>query len=461
MPDFPRYQSKGQIDPRQTSLQAPEDTTAQMVDKTSQIVSNASEMAVKWSNAVDTIQKTTATANFKTGLLDITNRAQNDPDYNNSDQYFKEIEKLKTDNLKGFSSKAAEAQAALDFGYDSKVAQYQIENLYKKKMIDVGQASTLRLLDMEVASAAPNLEGRIRGVLAPQIQAGVISHEDAYKKEREYIRKGKYNSFLSDLNTDPSSTDAKLKKNEYEFDIDQLDKARSLYDSESKKIKAVTQDQLLTAYLNGDPVDVDDVKELMNTGKIDAGFAESMIKKLNDIPQPDVMSQDRTYIEFQDRFMDLQEKGNKAPLSEVVKLMSDAMKAHASGLLDKSDVQRILKDRSEVVQQKLEPVAEKIMEKRRPKTWLERLSFWSDEYSDAKPEIKARMYRKLLDGLAQGEDGDMLMSKIINDEIDVRLNDNLQKPDRVYGINPDTKERIYSEDGGGTWFSESTGKEVK
>lgn len=461
MPDFPRYESKAQIAPRQTSVQATDDTGPAMLEGVGKIGGVVQDATLKWSNAVDMIQKTTATANFKTGMLDITNRAANDPDYNNSESYFKEIEKLKTDSLKGFSSKSAEAQAAIDFGYDGKVAQIQIQNLYKKKMIDVGQASTLKLLDMEAASGSEGLDERVRNVLAPQIQAGVISHEAAYKLEKEYIRKGKYNSFLSDLNASPAETDKKLSNNEYDFDIDQLEKARNLYDSESKKIQAVTENDVLTSYLNGDPIGEEDVKQLLNDGKIDAKFAEGMIKKINDIPRPDAVSQDTAFIDFQNRVVDLQAKGDKADIGEITKLMSDVMQAHASGHLDKDDVQRILKDRNEVLQKKLEPLAEGVMEKASPKNWFDRLSFWSDEYADKKPDIKARMYRKLIDGMGKGQDGERLLEQVVNEEIELQMAANLNSPNRRYSVNLETKQRAYSDDGGATWVDEKTGKEIK
>lgn len=188
MPDFPRYESKSQIVPRQTSLQAVEDTTGEILGQGAKIGQQVQETALKWQNAVDTIQKTTATANFKTGILDITNRASNDPDYNNSDQYFKEIENLKTSSLKGFSSKLAETEASLDLGYEAKVAQIQIGNLYKKKMIDVGQVNAIKLIDNEVSNPNEDSFENIKNILNKQVASGIFSHEDAYKKYKESIK---------------------------------------------------------------------------------------------------------------------------------------------------------------------------------------------------------------------------------------------------------------------------------
>ena len=460
MPEFPRYQSKGQLTSEQPSVQAAEDTTGQMVQEVGKFGNTVQDVSVKWANAVDTIQKTTARANFKSGLLDITNRAQNDPNYNNSEQYFSEIEKLKRNSLKGFSSKTAEIETAIEFDYEQKVAQIQIDNLYKKKMIDVGQASTMKLLDLEASSAAPDLEGRINAVLGPQIQAGIIGHEYAYKLQQEYIKKGKNNSFFSDMNTDLAVAEENLSKNTYGFDVKELRYAKSIYESESAKIRATTENELLGAYLNGEDISVDSVKELMNQKKIDAGFADSMIKKLTD-HRPSPLSQDATYIEFQNRESELNNKGNKVTYAEVTKFLSDVMKAHANGLIDKDDTQRAIKNWGPKLAEGIEVSAEKVMEKVRPKKFLERISFWTDEYAEEKVEIKARMYRRLVDGLTQGQDGDVLLARIIDDEIDTKLSNNLKSPDRQYAVNPDTKQRLYSDDGGVTWFDEKTGKEVK
>lgn len=185
MPDFPRYQSKGQLTTRQPSPEAPTDSSYQVIEKVGQVGQQVQETAVKWSNAVDTIQKTTASVNFKTGMLDILNRAQNDPNYNNSDQYFKEIEKLRTDSLKGFSSKIAESEAALEFGYDARVGQIQVDNLYKKKMIDVGQTNALKFIDLEVNNPTENSLQNIRKELSKQVAAGVFDQKAAYEYERK------------------------------------------------------------------------------------------------------------------------------------------------------------------------------------------------------------------------------------------------------------------------------------
>jgi hypothetical protein len=185
MPEFPRYESKGSLTTRQPSAMAVEDTSGQMIEKVGEVGQTIQKETLKWSNAVDTIQKTTSEANFKMGLLDIQQRAQNDPDYNNSAKYYQEIEKLKTDSLKGFSSKMAENEMAINLNYQGKVGQIQVENVYKKKLIDVGQTSSMRLIDAEVANPTDGSLDRVRAELGRQIQAGVFDRKDAYILERK------------------------------------------------------------------------------------------------------------------------------------------------------------------------------------------------------------------------------------------------------------------------------------
>ena len=245
MPNFPRAKSTAQLTTQTPSLQAPEDTTGAILEQTAKVGQQVQETALKWSNAVDTIQKTTAQANFKSGMLDITNRAQNDPDYNNSDQYFKEIEKLKTDNLKGFSSKTTETQAAIEFGYEAKVGQIQIQNLYKKKMIDVGRAGAKRFLDVLIQNPNSNTQDDIKENLSYWKDNLLFSDEETQELEKSYGKTAKYNSFLIDLNQDISSAGKKLSKNLYGFDVKELESAKKILENGKKEF----QEELETAQI--------------------------------------------------------------------------------------------------------------------------------------------------------------------------------------------------------------------
>jgi len=239
MPQFPRYESQRQLTTQQPSFLASESAKGKILESVgesaSKLQGSLQEIADKWQNATDTIQKTVAASNFKAGVLDILQRAEVDPRYNNSDQYLKEIEKMKVGSLQGFSSKSAERETAVNLDYESKVARVQIQNIYRKKMINAGQAATMKSLDMEIAGLYPGWEDRIVKSLGAQAQAGVFSVKDAYNLQKEYAKRGKYNSFLRDLQDNPSLAKNNLSKNAYDLEPAELEKAKKLQDSAAKR----------------------------------------------------------------------------------------------------------------------------------------------------------------------------------------------------------------------------------
>lgn len=182
MPNFPtRYESQQQLTTQAPSAPISKDTSGEITEAKAQVGTAVQENSVKWSQAHDVIQKTVATANFKTGMADVIARASVDPGYNNSDQYFKEIEKLKTDNLKGFTSKVSESEMMANFGYESSVGKIQIQNLYRKKEIDLGQTAALQLIDKEINSPNKNSLGNIQALLNAQVSVGILDHKDAFQ----------------------------------------------------------------------------------------------------------------------------------------------------------------------------------------------------------------------------------------------------------------------------------------
>ena len=181
MPSFPRDQSKANISSQQTSFLAPQDNTGEMIQKIGEGLGNkAFEIGLKLKASNDATQKLVASNNFKIGMLDISSRAENDPNYNNSAQYFKEIEKLKTDSLKGVSDPVLQQELGLDFNLGSKVGEIQVQSIFKKKGIDVAQAETLKAIDVEVNNPTENSLAKIQGVLDSQVSVGNIDHKDAY-----------------------------------------------------------------------------------------------------------------------------------------------------------------------------------------------------------------------------------------------------------------------------------------
>ncbi len=225
MPQLPQYNSQRQINTQSARQPAVlKSGSSDVYDAASQALEKTTEIATKWSNALDTIQFTTAKANYESKVLDIETRALNDPSYNNSDQYLKELEKAKTENLKGFQSKGVESRLALEFDSGNQISKIKIDNIYKKKQIEVGKVSLLAgldtLLQKKLNATSPveanKVNTDITNLLNLNVQSGIISPEDAAKKMKDL----KKTSVEYDIYNDQSTQEkdslvlAELKKGE-------------------------------------------------------------------------------------------------------------------------------------------------------------------------------------------------------------------------------------------------------
>lgn len=178
MAQFPRYESKGQLTSQAPSVGAAADTSPQMMEAAGKIGTQVQDLAVKWSNAVDVIQETTATANHKGTILQTQNDFVNNPnatleDYNSA---LKSIDKSQETNLSQFTSQAAKSKASITLGYESQVAKIQIQNAYKKKMGDIGIAKDKELEDIEINNPTDSSMYNIKKSKNRLLQAGLIDH---------------------------------------------------------------------------------------------------------------------------------------------------------------------------------------------------------------------------------------------------------------------------------------------
>lgn len=184
MPNFPgftRYDSKASLTTDQPTALATKSTQGDVMKTVADTEAKAAESGFKFIDALATIQKTTAQANYRTGEADILKQAENDPDPNSQQKYQDQITKLKADTLSKISFGGAQKEMGLQLGYESKVASVKIAGDYKKKAIDVGQAAILQNIDTEVNNPTPSSLFNVKTVLDKNVQAGIISHEAAYK----------------------------------------------------------------------------------------------------------------------------------------------------------------------------------------------------------------------------------------------------------------------------------------
>ncbi len=187
MPKLPTYDSQRNIT---SQLAAPVRNEAkEQAEVGAPLIEAAAEIQQKWNVALDTIQYTSAQASHNTAIADIKSRAVLDPDYNNYPKYAKELEDAKKNSLKDFQNKQVEQKAALDFGYDNKIADIEIANIFRKKQIDFGQVELTRGLDAlvqrKISTISPEesmkVEADTVNLIKANVDAGIISREDGEK----------------------------------------------------------------------------------------------------------------------------------------------------------------------------------------------------------------------------------------------------------------------------------------
>lgn len=264
---------------QQPSFLAADNTSGQVIDVVAQGAKAGLQASESWLKGLDAVQKTTAETNFKSGMLDIMQRAENDPDVNSSGKYLQELESLRAKSMTGIQNKSVEAETLQEFNFESHKAQIQIENFFKKKVISAGQAATLQQLDMEAKLATPDSQNNIKKLLQRQTEAGIVSPKEAYELEKKTVKDMKQNSFLRDLNSGSQFAGEQLKSNAYGFDVTEMEKAKSILDRYEKRENEVQKEVQFNSAVDAgvalvnNNLDQGALQQMVLNGQMDAELA--------------------------------------------------------------------------------------------------------------------------------------------------------------------------------------------
>lgn len=494
MPRIPQYNQQESIRQGESIQvrQLPTEAPAIRIDASSYAheARAASQLGVTISNIAEDIIKVKADQEFAKakiagyqGLQQIEADASQDDDFQNFEtNYSKKIKDLQDNISKTIRSPLAKQQFNDDFALKSTYSFYNISADARKRFMNYDKdlmAQEITTTEDRIFSATTpqekeNAKAELASIFSRRVENKTLNKAEAtnlYKKELMGLDE-KQTEY--DILRNPIYTLGELQKGKegayknlaQDKRIDLIKQAESRIEklkNQQEETIAIAQNQkeseLIDLKIAGTLTE-QQVKVERDAKTISAQFADSMISALRN-PKIDIKSKDEVYIDFQNKVMDLQAKGKKATLQENAKLIVDVLKAHSKGLLDTDDVKRILKDRNIIIQKQLENETNIILSKSNPKNIWQKLSIWSDEYASQRPEIKARMYRKLIDGITQGGDAAEVLNKIISDELDNHLSEQAKYPNRHYVIHPQTKQRIYSDDGDITWHDAKTGELIK
>jgi hypothetical protein len=146
MPTFPRYNSQAKLNTQPNAvIQQGAGDTADIINKAA---GQVSDITMKWSQAVDSMQETAIKSNIATGLAQIKSDSESDPEINNEKLRVEQIKKLKTSAMgKGLQNKSLEQQLGMQLDNQLGIAELEINNIYAKKKILADGLNTQNLLE--------------------------------------------------------------------------------------------------------------------------------------------------------------------------------------------------------------------------------------------------------------------------------------------------------------------------
>jgi hypothetical protein len=180
MPRLPQYNSSRNMT---SKVLAPTENSAGVDTAPLNLLS---QMATQWKKASDTMQLTHGKTAWDTGTAEILAKAQQDPDYNNSQTYMDDLKKVKDSALEGFTNKGLQKTFALELDRDLQLGYLKIDNIYKKKQVNYHKNVTLPgLVDNWVGKKAaghnPQLDSELQSVIDAQVASGFISPAEGDK----------------------------------------------------------------------------------------------------------------------------------------------------------------------------------------------------------------------------------------------------------------------------------------
>lgn len=255
MPDFPRYSSKGQLTTQQPSVEAPIDNTGDVVAKTGNQIGGAiQEQSLKWAEAIDSTRRTVADVNHESDINDAQQQFNVDADPNNQQKYTDMIQKSYEKNSQGLSPLDAKK-----LSLKTQVAKIQIDNMAKKKWLQVDSLAVDKFIDLQTANPTDASLPRIKELLAQKVSSGHIDATTAYEKERKANADLGVNRINQDLYRaqTPEEVDAvtqRITSGEYEKGgvVIEPDKKKALLDiadrakaNTEKKVQAAQEEALV------------------------------------------------------------------------------------------------------------------------------------------------------------------------------------------------------------------------
>lgn len=284
----------------------------------------------------------------------------------------------------------------------------------------------------------------------------IIGKAETEKLLENYHRDSMKSFIWGAAESDPDKAELLLNRQDIQNNIESqedIDTLRAIVKKNKDiKNKGIVQaqndaeDKMLNNYiLDSSKVDIMTVNKALATKQIRPEFANYMRKNILSSENVEAKTQSKTFNSIAESMVDISKNLNDIRL--------EMLKKNAAGELSNSDFQVL----NTFLQARKPENIDKFLPKQ---TWFQRL-FSNGKDAGLRQEIITDMFKQYMQRINEGDDPAKAASEIISNHLDSHLVEQLNKPSRQYATNPQSKQRVYSEDGGITWHDEKTGEVIK
>lgn len=233
-------------------------------------------------------------------------------DYASYDQSFRT---LREDVAKVFTNKETQEKfLSGDYDLQTLVTRNAIQKKFMGNMINEGQATTIETIDTlanaYVVTGDEKILEQIGSTLDGAMNQGFFDADKVSTLKKAALKDAHWKRFDTDRMNNPAMVEENIDKNVYKFDASEMEKARTIFDRDLKKQQGDNADKIILDDLNGKPTDVETIRKLAETKKIDPKWAETRIKNISSLES--INTDPTTYESIMDKI-----NNNKTKASEI------------------------------------------------------------------------------------------------------------------------------------------------
>lgn len=193
MPNLPVYNQQRNIEVTRSATLRNE--AAQSFKDDQKVISTVNEISQKIGEANDVMQYNEAKTSYNTQIAEIQAKAIRDPDFKNADNYYKEIEKVKSQSLSLIDNQQVAQKALFEFDYDASIAKIRIDTdaqgkklVYNKNLLKVSLEQSGEKIFNAMLSGQSNMAEMEKAnqlrMIDANIATGVITPDEAVKLKK-------------------------------------------------------------------------------------------------------------------------------------------------------------------------------------------------------------------------------------------------------------------------------------